>query len=132
MKPLTLVVGTVALSCVNLFASEIAFTQDALSRRVEKRVGGARAKTWLWSDGLKIAGELDDTNGVTARFIYAGGANVPSHVVKGTNAFHLISDPRGSVRLVVNAQTGEIAQPARLRRIWPRAARHQSRLSTLW
>ncbi|MCI0534038.1 MAG: hypothetical protein L0Z50_02300 [Verrucomicrobiales bacterium] len=99
-----------AFCCGQSLSAEISFTHDALSRRIEKRVDGAHAKAWLWSDGLKIAAELDVTNGVTARFIYAGDANVPSHVLKGTNTFRLITDPRGSVRLVVNAQTGEIAR----------------------
>ncbi|MCI0540977.1 MAG: hypothetical protein L0Z50_37730, partial [Verrucomicrobiales bacterium] len=60
---------------------------------------GIRLKAWLWNDALRPAAELDATNAVTARFIYAAGVNVPSPVIKGTNAFHLISDPRGSVRL---------------------------------
>ncbi|MCI0540808.1 MAG: RHS repeat-associated core domain-containing protein [Verrucomicrobiales bacterium] len=92
------------------FATEISFTHDALSRPVEKRIDDTRVKAWLWIDSLRIAAEFDATNAVTARFIYAGRANVPSYAIKGTNTYRLLADPRGSVRLVVNVQSGEIAQ----------------------
>jgi RHS repeat-associated protein len=99
-----------AVLCGPLAAAEITYLNDPLSRRVEKRVDGARVKAWLWADNLRPAAELDAANAVTARFIYADAANVPSHLIKGTDTFQLITDTRGSVRLVVNAQTGEIAQ----------------------
>ena len=105
-----LLLAPLALLCCNLLATEISFTHDSLSRRVEKRVDGTRIKAWLWADDLRPIAELDAANAVTLRFVYAGSANVPSHALKGTNTFRLITDPRGSVRLVVNAQTGEIVQ----------------------
>lgn len=105
-----LLFALVVLLCRQVNATDISFTHDALSRPIEKRVAGVRTKGWLWSDRLHIAAELDSTNAVTAQFIYASGANVPSHVTKGTNLFRLITDSRGSVRLVVNTRSGEIVQ----------------------
>ncbi len=43
-------------------------------------------------------------------FIYAGKANVPEYMVKGGETYRLITDQLGSVRLVVNSQTGEVKQ----------------------
>jgi RHS repeat-associated protein len=47
---------------------------------------------------------------VTARFVYATRAHVPDYMLKGGNTYRIITDHLGSVRLVIDAQTGAIAQ----------------------
>ncbi len=92
------------------YGVEIAYRIDSLGRRIEKRADANRIKAWLWIDALRPTAELDSNNVVISRFVYAGRFNVPACVIKGTNTFCLITDQLGSVRLVINTQSGEIAQ----------------------
>jgi RHS repeat-associated protein len=47
---------------------------------------------------------------VVAQFVYGSRPNVPDYLVKGAVTYRILSDERGSPRLVVNAQTGEVVQ----------------------
>ena len=68
------------------------------------------AQEWLYQDGLKPLVEMDGQGRVVSRFVYATHANVPDYLVKGGQTYRVITDVRGSVRLVVNVATGNIAQ----------------------
>ena len=65
---------------------------------------------WLYEDALKPIAELNAAGAVVSRFIYAGKANVPEYLVRGGTSYRLVTDHLGSVRLVVNAANGAIAQ----------------------
>jgi len=54
--------------------------------------------------------ELDGTGTVVARFVYGTKANVPDYMEKGGVTYRILSDHLGSVRLVVDAATGAVAQ----------------------
>jgi len=54
--------------------------------------------------------ELDGAGNVVSRFVYGTKSNVPDYVVKGGATYRIFSDHLGSVRLVVNVATGEVAQ----------------------
>jgi hypothetical protein len=45
-----------------------------------------------------------------SRFVYGTRPNLPDFLVKGGTTYRILSDQVGSVRLVVNATTGGIAQ----------------------
>jgi len=45
-----------------------------------------------------------------SRFVYAQKINVPDYMIRGGVAFRIVSDHRGSPRLVINATTGAIVQ----------------------
>jgi hypothetical protein len=64
----------------------------------------------LSGDQLNPVVELDASNNIVARFVYGGRVNVPEYMLKAREVYKIISDHLGSPRLVVNAQTGEIAQ----------------------
>lgn len=92
---------------------------DGQNRRVGKKVcpapctGGATAQPtqgFLYGDQLRIIAELDGANQVVSRFVYASRPNVPDFLVKGGTSYRILSDQVGSVRLVVNADTGAVAQ----------------------
>jgi RHS repeat-associated protein len=59
---------------------------------------------------LRPIAELDKDSHIVARFVYGDKGNVPSYMIKNATKYRIISDHLGSVRLVVNASTGEIAQ----------------------
>ena len=98
---------------------QIAYVIDGLNRRVGKRVcpapctGGAQPvlqQGFLYSDSLRIVAELDGSSAVVSRFVYGESANVPELMVRGTTTYKLVTDHIGSVRLVVDASTGAVAQ----------------------
>ena len=65
----------------------------------------------LYADALNPVAELDGAGNVRATFIYGTRAHVPDVMVMpdGT-VYRFITDHLGSVRLVVNAETGEFVQ----------------------
>jgi RHS repeat-associated protein len=88
----------------------IEYLVDATGRRLGRKVGGTLTRGWLYQDGLKPVAELDGAGNVVSRFVYGGKANVPEYVVKNGAEYRLITDQLGSVRLVVNAADGSLAQ----------------------
>jgi RHS repeat-associated protein len=83
---------------------------DARARRVGKKVDGQLVQGFLYQDQLSPVAELDGAGNVVSRFIYATKGNVPDYMEKGGKTYRIISDHLGSVRLVVDAATGEVAQ----------------------
>jgi len=65
---------------------------------------------FLYKDQLEPVAELDGAGNVVARFVYASKGHVPDYMIKGGVTYRIISDHLGSVRLVVNATDGSIAQ----------------------
>jgi RHS repeat-associated protein len=86
----------------------VEYLVDGLDRRVGKRVGGTLVQGFLYA-GDRIVAELDGAGTVVGTFVYADGI-VPAYMVKGGVNYRLVTDQVGSVRLVVNAATGQVAQ----------------------
>ena len=99
------------LAAVNLpNLKKITYLIDGRNRRIGKKVNGALVQGFLYQDDLKPIVELDGSNGIVSRFVYATRNNVPNYMIKGSNTYRIISDHLGSPRLVVNTATGQIAQ----------------------
>jgi RHS repeat-associated protein len=88
---------------------QIDYIVDAAGRRIGKKVGGTLQRGWLWDDDQIIA-EVDANSVVVSRFVYAADDQTPSYLIKGATTYRILSDERGSVRLVVNIADGTIAQ----------------------
>jgi RHS repeat-associated protein len=88
----------------------ITYLIDGKDRRIGKRVNGVLQKGWLYEDQLRPVAELDGTGAVVSRFVYATRVNVPDYLVKGNITYRLVLDHLGSVRLVVNTQSGQVVQ----------------------
>jgi RHS repeat-associated protein len=69
-------------------------------------------KAWgmLYRDDLRPIAELESDNSLRAVFVYGSRANVPDLIVRADGYYRVVSDHLGSVRLVVNAGTGAVAQ----------------------
>ena len=65
---------------------------------------------FLYQNQLNPVAELDGSESVVSRFVYASKGNVPDYMVKGGVMYRVISDQLGSPRLVVNASTGAVVQ----------------------
>jgi RHS repeat-associated protein len=90
--------------------TRIDYVIDPGGNRIAKRVNGVQVQGFLYEGELHIAAELDGQNRVVSRFVYGLAANVPEYMIKNDARYRLITDDVGSVRLVVDANTGAIAQ----------------------
>jgi RHS repeat-associated protein len=81
----------------------IAYLIDGNGRRVAKKVNGQITKRWLYGSGRMPVAELDSTGNVEKRY-------GPGYFVKNDSTYREIKDHLGSVRMIVNAQTGEVVQ----------------------
>lgn len=90
--------------------ARIHYDVDALNRRIGKRTGGARVYGLLYDKSRRPVAQVDGSNNLNAVFMYGLLPNVPDYIVNYSGTFRVISDAVGSVRLVVNTATGEIAQ----------------------
>ncbi|MBK8939706.1 MAG: hypothetical protein IPM79_19315 [Polyangiaceae bacterium] len=88
----------------------VEYLVDGRGRRVGKRVNGALVKGWLWRGQLQPVAELDGAGNVVARFVYAGGINVPALIVTPSATYRLVTDHLGSVRRVVDVGSGAVVQ----------------------
>ena len=90
--------------------TDVSYVYDASGRRVGKRINGALVQGFLYAGDRRPIAELDGAGGVIRRFVYASRADIPDFILQGTETYRIVADPAGSVRLVVNSQTGAIAQ----------------------
>ncbi|HED52388.1 MAG TPA: hypothetical protein ENI83_02410, partial [Gammaproteobacteria bacterium] len=88
----------------------IEYVVDGLNRRIGRKVNGTLTQGWLYQDQLNPVAELNSNGDVVSRFVYGSRSNVPDYMVKEGVSYRIISDHLGSVRLVVNASDGSIAQ----------------------
>jgi RHS repeat-associated protein len=93
--------------------TQIDYLIDGRNRRVGKKVNGTIVEGFLYDGQLRIVAELDGSNQVVSRFVYADKPNVPAYLIKYGNAagtYRLLSDHLGSPRLVVNVSDATVAQ----------------------
>ncbi|HEX6369715.1 MAG TPA: RHS repeat-associated core domain-containing protein [Longimicrobium sp.] len=88
----------------------VTYVTDPSDRRVGKRVNGVLVQAFLYQDQLEPVAELDGAGNVVSRFVYGSRSNVPDYMVKDGVTYRIVSDHLGSVRLVVNTETGAVAQ----------------------
>ncbi|MBK6686015.1 MAG: putative Ig domain-containing protein [Deltaproteobacteria bacterium] len=96
------------LSVDDLEGDRIDYAIDGGGRRVGRWVNGVLEDVFVWSAG-RLAASVDSGGQVT-RFVYATGDLAPDYFSRGGTAYRLLKDARGSVRLVVDANDGSIAQ----------------------
>src|ERR1051326_6890880 len=81
---------------------------DPANRRVGKQIDGIPVRGWLYS-GQRIIAETDGAGMIVSRFVYGSRVNAPDYMIRDGATYRIIADQVGSVRVVVNARTGEIA-----------------------
>lgn len=88
----------------------IEYEVDAQNRRILRKVNDVVTARYVWQDQLRIAAELNADGSLRSRFVYGRDVNVPDYMISGANTYRLVKDHLGSVRLVVDVVTGDIAQ----------------------
>lgn len=90
--------------------SEIGYVMDGHNRRIGRKVNGVLKQGFLYQDGLHVVAELDGDQRLVSRFVYADRDGVPAFMIRNGVTYRILADPVGSVRLVVDAASGAIAQ----------------------
>ena len=88
---------------------DVGYIIDALGRRVGRTETGQSAQGYLYH-GKRLVAELDNQNTLISRFAYGTQGHVPDILVSGSVVYRLVTDQLGSVHLVINTATGEVAQ----------------------
>jgi RHS repeat-associated protein len=89
---------------------KIEYMIDGQNRRIGRKVNDVVTNRWIYSGQLNPVAEIDSVGNITARYVYATHINVPDYIIKNNITYRLITDHLGSVRFVMNSQTGEIVQ----------------------
>lgn len=88
----------------------IDYVIDGLGRRVARKVNGSFDRSWLYRDGLRPIAEVDSA-GTFTQFVYADAqSGAPDFLIRSGVLYRVVKDQLGSVRLVVNATSGEVTQ----------------------
>jgi RHS repeat-associated protein len=90
--------------------TQIQYLVDGRNRRIGTKANGALVQAFLYEDAPAPVAELDSSNNLVSRFIYAIQENVPDYMVRNSATYRIISDRLGSPRVVINVASGEIAQ----------------------
>ncbi len=88
----------------------IDYIVDGRNRRIGKQINGNLIQGFLYQDPLNPVAELNPDGSIKSRFIYADKPNVPAYMVQGGKTYRILSDHLGSPRLVIDIETGEVAQ----------------------
>jgi RHS repeat-associated protein len=88
----------------------ITYVVDGRNRRIGKRVNGVLVQGFLYKGERNPIAELDGQNVVVSRFVYGVRADVPEYMVRGGNAYRIVTDHLGSPRLVIDTGSGAIVQ----------------------
>jgi RHS repeat-associated protein len=87
----------------------IQYLVDGADRRVAKLVDGELQWLFVYAGGLPVARLFPDGS-VESIYVYGALAHVPDLVIKAGRTYRILHDHLGSPRLVVDVETGEIAQ----------------------
>jgi RHS repeat-associated protein len=88
----------------------IDYITDGQNRRIGKKVDGYLTQGFLYGDNFRPVAELDAGNQVISRFVYAGGGNTPTYMIKNGTVYRIMADQVGSPRLIIDTTTGNVAQ----------------------
>jgi len=98
------------VSVVLSSGKRVDYVLDPANRRVGRRVNGVLVQGFLYQDQLRPVAELDGSNNAVSRFVYGTRPYVPDFIIKNGVTYRIIADQAGSVRLVVNSETGLVVQ----------------------
>jgi RHS repeat-associated protein len=77
---------------------------------VGTEVNGVLTQGFLYGVEQGPVAELNGVGNLVSRFVYGTNPMIPDYMVQNGVTYRLITDGLGSVRLVVNAATGQVAQ----------------------
>ena len=89
---------------------QISYVLDGANRRIATAIDGSIVRSWVYDGPTRLAAELDGHGAIVSRFVFGTNDRVPDLLLRGGRTYRMITDHLGSVRLVVDAQSGAIVQ----------------------
>lgn len=97
------------LNTVSWASQNVTFKYDAFDRQIATYVNGAAKRKLVYGLGNLPLAELNENDRIINTFVYAD-QNTPILMRKGSVDYYIVSDIRGSVRMLVKATDGNILQ----------------------
>ena len=88
----------------------VEYVVDAEGHRLGRRLNGDLTHRWVYGSDAGPAAEVDAAGQVLTRYVYGTRGWVPSYMTRGGHTYAIFTDDIGSVRFVIQADTGEITQ----------------------
>lgn len=88
----------------------VRYVVDPLGRRVGVRFGGQLERGYIWGEADNPVAETRSDGTVRSRFVYGTSSHVPDYMIRDNREYSLIRDHLGSIRLVVDSETGDVVQ----------------------
>nr|MDQ2668354.1 RHS repeat-associated core domain-containing protein [Gemmatimonadota bacterium] len=88
----------------------LSFRYDADGRRVQELRGGAVVRSLLYGGSTAPMAELTAAGTVKSEFVQITGELAPDYLVQGATTYYLVHDQLGSVRQVIDVNSGSVAQ----------------------
>jgi len=88
----------------------ISYVVDGVDRRIGKRINGTPVTGYLYRNGLNPIAELDPAGNLVSIFVYGNSKHLPDYMIRDGVTYRLLTDYLGSIRLVVDASSGLVAQ----------------------
>lgn len=98
------------LKAVSKAGLDVSYVVDGQNRRIGKKKNGILVQGLLYKDQFKPVAELDGAGNIVSTFVYGSRSNIPDYMIKAGRTYRIVSDHLGSVRLIVDTQSGAIAQ----------------------
>lgn len=90
--------------------STISYITDGLDRRIVKLKDGVIQNKFVRNTEGQLIAELNPDNSLKSHFIYLSRGDVPDGMRMGGVDYYFVKDHLGSIRLVVNSDSGAVVQ----------------------
>lgn len=97
-------------SVVDNAGLNLSYSYDAQGRQIGKVKNGALNRGLIYRDQLRPAAELNPNGSLKSVFVYGSRGHVPEFMDRAGVSYRFVTDHLGSVSMVVNLTTKEIAQ----------------------
>ncbi|MFZ4403006.1 MAG: RHS repeat domain-containing protein [Pseudobdellovibrionaceae bacterium] len=90
--------------------STISYVYDNRQRRLARQKSGKITNRYVWLSDTQLLAQINGQGQVDQFYVYATRSHVPDFMYKGSSILMLITDHVGSVRKVIDSQTGQVVQ----------------------
>ncbi|NUN04485.1 MAG: RHS repeat-associated core domain-containing protein [Bdellovibrio sp.] len=98
------------LAAVNMPEKNVEYGTDHEGRRIEKKINGVKLENYIWDGLLRLVAITNASGVIQKKFIYSDG-HAPDYMLDAQgNTYLFVTDHRGSVVGVLNANNGQIVQ----------------------
>ncbi len=88
----------------------LSYAIDPSGRRIGRSVDGVFERGWIYGDSLHPIAEFDASGQIQSIFVFGSSSRSPDYMERAGRRYRFLLDHVGSVRLVVDIETGDVVQ----------------------